>query len=60
MGERQDAKDEIIGRRNCRTTIIQLNEKEKPEMGNLKKQSTQLKQEDKNDNFKDVWDGSVS
>ena len=43
-----------------RTTIIQLNEKEKPEMGNLKKQSTQLKQEDKNDNFKDVWDGSVS
>ena len=41
MGERQDAKDEIIGRRNCRTTIIQLNEKEKPEMGNLKKQSTQ-------------------
>ena len=29
-------------------------------MGNLKKQSTQLKQEDKNDNFKDVWDGSVS
>ena len=24
-----------------RTTIIQLNEEEKPEMGNLKKQSTQ-------------------
>ena len=29
-------------------------------MGNLKKNNQRkLKQEDKNDNFKDVWDGSV-
>ena len=27
-------------------------------MGNLKKNQRKLKQEDKNDNFKDVWDGS--
>lgn len=29
-------------------------------MGNLKNNQRKLKQEDKNDNFKDVWDGSVS
>ena len=28
-------------------------------MGNLKNNQRKLKQEDKNDNFKDVWDGSV-
>ena len=28
-------------------------------MGNLKNNQCKLKQEDKNDNFKDVWDGSV-
>ena len=27
-------------------------------MGNLKINQRKLKQEDKNDNFKDVWDGS--
>ena len=27
-------------------------------MGNLKNNQRKLKQEDKNDNFKDVWDGS--
>ena len=28
-------------------------------MGNLKNNQRKLKQEGKNDNFKDVWDGSV-
>lgn len=27
-------------------------------MGNFKNNQRKLKQEDKNDNFKDVWDGS--